>query len=479
MPTEKYAHGPEILEQAQRIGHRFGLYKNALFHTSVQEAIWDEASAHWVIRTNRHDEFTAQFLGLGTGLLQVPKLPGIPGIESFKGHSFHTSRWDYSYTGGDAKGSPMHKLSDKRIAIIGTGATSVQVVPRVARDAKELLVFQRTPSSVDVRNNQPTDPVWFKEIAQPGWQQRWMDSFVANMSPAPPTEDLIQDGWTELMHRIQNKIKELPKNQRTPKNMLDVFEDADNEKMEQIRCRIDGVVEDKDTAQQLKAWYRQLCKRPCFHDQYLPAFNKSSVQLVHTDGKGVERVTETSVVVAGRHYPVDCIVYASGFQVGFGANLSFDIIGRNGVKLTDYWSDGMRSKHGIHVHGFPNAFLVQPTQGANFVANVPTGINDSAKTIAAVVNHTLRNGYRHVDVTKHAEDSWMALLATHAGTILGNNDTCTPGYYNNEGQLDERSKKLVGYPLGAHAFFKYINDWRQSGEFDGLEFSEKGLRSRL
>lgn len=477
MPSEKYAHGPEILEQAQRIGRHYGLYENALFHTKVLRLVWDENASRWIIHTHRGDEFTATFVGLGTGLMHVPKLPGIPGIEAFKGHSFHTSRWDYDYTGGDSKGARMQGLADKRVAIIGTGATAVQVVSRVARDAKELLVFQRTPSSVDVRNNCPTDPAWFAEIAKPGWQQLWMDSFTAQIGfGAPPTEDLVQDGWTDLNKRTRDKIRALPRSQRTTKGMLEALEDSDNEKMQQIRDRVSSIVKDDATAEKLKAWYRQLCKRPCFHDEYLNAFNQPSVQLVDTDGKGVERVTESGVVAQGKEYPVDCIVYASGFHVGFeksAFNLC-EIVGRNGVTLTDYWAEGMRSKHGIHVHGFPNAFLVQPSQGAMMIANVPSGINDSAKTIAAVVKHAVRNSLLHVEVSKEAESDWVDLCVSMRGS-----SDCTPGYYNNEGQPDAHSQTNIAYPAGPWAFFKYIDEWRNSGSFDGIQFSSPKLRSRL
>ena len=160
-PTEKYAHAPEILEQCRRIGRQYRLYEKALFQTEVTELRWDDARSRWVVSTSRGDRFTASFVGLGIGPLHVPKLPGIPGIETFKGHAFHTSRWDYDYTGGDPNGAPLTGLADMRVAIIGTGATSVQAVPHLARAAKQLLVVQRTPSSVDVRGNAPIDPEWF------------------------------------------------------------------------------------------------------------------------------------------------------------------------------------------------------------------------------------------------------------------------------------------------------------------------------
>ncbi|HSB98961.1 MAG TPA: NAD(P)/FAD-dependent oxidoreductase, partial [Burkholderiaceae bacterium] len=336
MPSEKYAHGPEILAHSQRIGRQFGLYEHALFHTEVQDLSWDAARAVWVVRTDRGDAFTAQFIGLGTGPLHVAKLPGIPGIETFRGHAFHTSRWDYGYTGGDPRGAPMTRLADKRVAIIGTGATAVQCVPHLARDCAALWVFQRTPSSVDVRANAPIDRAWFAGIATPGWQQRWLENFTANQAGGTASEDLVQDGWTDLARRIRAKVMRLPREQMTPPAMLAAFEDSDDEKMNEIRARVDAIVKDPDTAHKLKAWYRQLCKRPCFHDEYLHAYNRPNCHLVDTEGKGVERIDETGVWVGGVHYELDCLIYASGFEVGteFSRRSGFDPIGRDGLALS-------------------------------------------------------------------------------------------------------------------------------------------------
>jgi len=473
MPTEKYAHAPEILEHCQRIGKQFELYANALFHTEVTDLEWDAGRSRWIIRTNRGDEFTAQFLGMGTGPLHVPKLPGIPGIESFRGHSFHTSRWDYDYTGGDPNGAPMEKLADKRVAIIGTGATAVQCVPHLARACQELYVFQRTPSSVDVRDNRPTDPEWFAEIATPGWQQRWLENFTANQTGGIVADDLVMDGWTDLARRVREKIMSLPAEEFTPEGMLAAYEDSDFEKMEEIRNRVDSIVEDPETAQALKAWYRQLCKRPCFHDEYLDAYNEPGTHLVDTDGRGVERITETGVVVAGVEHPVDCIIYASGFEVGTDhtRRAGFDLTGRDGEKLSEHWAQGMRTKHGIHVHGFPNAFLVQLAQGANLISNVPHNFIETGTTIAMIVKHALDHGYSEVEVTQEAEDAWIELLLSGTGFgIIGSPD-CTPGYYNNEGRPAGPGRELfVGYPMGAMAYFQYLDAWRTKGDFDGLEF---------
>ena len=471
-PSEKYAHAPEILAQCKRIGVQFGLYRNALFHTEVTDLSWDESVTAWRIKTNRGDNFTAQFLGVGTGPLHVPKLPGIPGIEDFEGHSFHTSRWDYAYTGGDPNGAPLDKLKDKRVAIIGTGATAVQCVPHLARAAKKLYVFQRTPSSVDVRANQPIDPEWFSNIATPGWQQRWLENFTENQAGGGADEDLVQDGWTDLSRRIRARIAMLPPEQRNPGAMWAAFEDADFEKMEEIRARADAIVRDRETAQRLKAWYRQLCKRPCFHDDYLQAFNEPSTTLVDTDGKGVERITRKGVVANGVEYDVDCIIYASGFEVGteFTGRAGFDLTGRDGLRLSEAWAEGMRSKHGTHVHGFPNLFFVQPTQGANLISNVPHNLTEAGKTVAMIIREAQRRGAREVEVSKAAQEAWVELLLTGPGRMIGSQD-CTPGYYNNEGQdPGPAARYAIGYPQGASAYFRYLEGWRNSGQFEGLEF---------
>ncbi len=472
MPTEKYAHAPEILEQSQRIGRTFGLYNKALFHTRVTDMTWDEAARVWVIETDRGDRFTADFIGMGTGPLHVPKLPGIPGLASFKGHSFHTSRWDYDYTGGDTHGAPLDKLRDKRVAIIGTGATSVQCVPHLARAAGTLYVVQRTPSSVDVRANAPIDPEWFAGVATPGWQRRWLENFALNVGMGGAPDDWVQDGWTDLSRRIRARVMALPPEQMTPEGMIAAYEDSDFEKMEEIRARAETIVNDPETAEKLKAWYRQLCKRPCFHDAYLQAFNEPGTHLVDTDGKGVERIDETGFWVGGKHYEVDCIIFASGFEVGTGhtRRAGFDITGVGGAKLSEAWADGMRTLHGLQVHGFPNAFLVQFAQAANFIVNVPHNWTETGSSVAAIVAHAGATGATRVDADAEAQAKWVELLLSGPGMMIGAPD-CTPGYYNNEGQEpDPATRYAVGYPAGAVAFFKYMERWRNDGKFEGVVF---------
>jgi cation diffusion facilitator CzcD-associated flavoprotein CzcO len=473
MPSQKYVFAPEIFEHCQRIAKTFGLRDNALFSTAVTSLEWDDPSSRWVIHTDRGDAIRARFVAMGTGPLNRPKLPGIPGIETFAGPTFHTSRWDYTCTGGDAMGAPMERLADKRVGIIGTGATAVQCIPPLTRDAGELFVFQRTPSSIDERNNHPIDPEWFATL-EPGWQQKWLLNFATLQTGGFADEDLVKDGWTDISTRIRDRVVAAVENgeEFTPELAERAFEDSDDDKMNEIRARVDRVVEDPATAQALKAWYRQLCKRPCFHDEYLQAYNQPNCHLVDTDGRGVERIDETGVWVGREHYELDCLIFASGFEVGtsYARRAGFDTIGRSGETLDERWADGMETMHGMHVHGFPNLFVVGFSQAANLISNITHNLTEAGTTIAAIVRHAIDVGADQVEVTETAEREWMQLLDSSPASFMGNAD-CTPGYYNNEGQpLGPKARfAMSGYPLGPVAFFEFIEQWRTGG-FDGLEF---------
>jgi cation diffusion facilitator CzcD-associated flavoprotein CzcO len=474
LPSQKYTLANEIFGHARRIATHFGLYDNALFSTEVTSLEWDEASARWIIRTNRDDEMRAGFVVMGTGPLHRPKLPGIPGIETFAGRAFHTSRWDYDYTGGDAAGAALENLADKRVGIIGTGATAVQCIPHLARSAKELYVFQRTPSSIDVRNNQKIEPDWFTTL-EPGWQQKWLMNFAILQTGGFADEDLVKDGWTDISQRIRDRVVADMGEDFGPESIERAYEASDDEKMTEIRARVDAIVSDPATADALKPWYRQLCKRPCFHDEYLQAYNEPGTHLVDTNGRGVDRIDETGVIVAGVHYELDCLIFASGFEVGtdYARRSGFETLGRSGLKLSEHWADGMQSMHGIHVHGFPNVFILGPSQGANLISNIPHNLTEAAATIAAVTSHALEVGADEVEVTETAEQAWVKLLESSARSILANPD-CTPGYYNNEGKPLGRRERLnaSGYPEGPVAYFEYIDAWRRSGDFTGLEFRQ-------
>ncbi len=500
IPTEKYAHGPEILEQSKNIATKYNLYDNALLHTEVTDLSWEETNNCWRIKTNRGDNFTATFLGVGTGPFVTPKLPGIPGIQTFKGHSFHTSRWDYEYTGGSPDlggeltrkgggskiGAPLNKLGNKVVALIGTGATAVQCVPHLAAACKKLYIFQRTPSSVDKRGNIETDKnYYFQKIKEePGWQTKFQENFAGiNTGRAKPgEEDLVKDGWTDLMTRILKSIKNTPRDKLSRDAVMKAFEDADNEKMNEIRARTNEIVHNRETADKLKAWYRQLCKRPTFHDEYLESFNRPSVTLVDCSvTKGVERINDDGLIVDGKEYKVDCIIYGSGFEVGgdMAKKNGFEITGQNGLTLTSYWKNGMRSKHGIHIHSFPNLFYQGLGQNAAYAVNVPHNYVEQGKTVGAILAHAKRHGYDRVEVTKGVEDAWVEKILS--GVPRQGMESCTPGYYNNEGRTEDMEiRRYYGaYPDGPLAYFKYLQKWRRDGIFDGIEFSSRNRASIL
>jgi cation diffusion facilitator CzcD-associated flavoprotein CzcO len=474
VPSAKYVHAPEIHAHAKRIATTFGLYDGALLSTGITEVVWDDESSRWIIRTDRGDELRARHVTMGTGPLHRPKLPGIPGLHDFAGHAFHTSRWDYAYTGGDPSGAPMTGLADKRVGIIGTGATAVQCIPHLAATAGELLVFQRTPSSIDVRANHAIDPDWFASL-QPGWQRRWLHNFATLQTGGFADEDLVMDGWTDIAQRIRDRVVAMVQGGATfdAETMRRAYEESDDEKMGEIRARVDEIVTDPATAEALKPWYRQLCKRPCFHDEYLQAYNRPSVRLVDTDGRGVERIDATGVWVDGTHYEVDCLIFASGFEVGTGLarRSGFEVTGRDGETLTDHWADGMRTFHGIEVHGFPNLSIVSIAQNGSLISNVTHNHVASADAIAAVIAHAEAIGATEVEVTAEAEQGWLDRIAAGTSTVFGDPD-CTPGYYNNEGQpFDEATRQSQSrFPEGPVAFFEYLEAWRTAGDFAGLEF---------
>jgi cation diffusion facilitator CzcD-associated flavoprotein CzcO len=476
VPSAKYVAAPEIHAHARRIAETFGLYDRALLSTGIVSVDWDEASARWIVRTDRGDELRARWLCMGTGPLHRPKLPAVPGLETFGGPAFHTSRWDWSVTGGDPGGAPMTGLAGKRVGIIGTGATAVQCIPHLARSAGELLVFQRTPSAVDARNNSPIDPAWFAGL-EPGWQRKWMENFTTLQTLGFADDDLVMDGWTDISRRIRDRVVALVAAGAQPDadTLLRAYEESDDEKMDEIRARVDAIVADTDTAAALKPWYRQLCKRPCFHDEYLDAFNLPGTRLVDTDGRGVERIDVGGAWVGGVHHPLDVLVIASGFEVGtsHARRSGYDVRGRDGIRLSEKWSEGMRSLHGIHVHGFPNLFIIGFAQGSNQIANVPQNYVENSLAIADVVAHARASGAETVEPTLSAEDEWVEFISSGAQRGLRGNADCTPGYYNNEGRPMGRREMLngAGHPGGPGAFFAHLDEWRTNGRFEGLGFS--------
>ena len=476
MPKEKYSYAPEIFEHTQRVGHHFGLYDNAIFQTRVKEVRWLEEEKCWRVSTNHNDDIKAQFVIQATGPANRPKLPGIPGIKSFKGHTFHTSRWDYDYTGGDHKGG-LTKLADKKVAIIGTGATAIQCVPFLGKHAEKLIVFQRTPSSVDLRGNKPTDEEWYKSL-EPGWQRERRENFAAVLFGQEFANDLVNDGWTDIARRIGLSLM----NRNADSGNLDMAEIAlraeiaDFQKMNEIRARVEAECDNDETAEKLKPWYRQFCKRPTFNDDYLASFSRSNVALVDVSGsKGVEAITEKGVVANGVEYEVDCIIYSTGFEITTAAHrrVDFDTLGRNGESLYDHWAKGYRTLHGLSSHGFPNWFTIGINQNA-LSPNMTSMFDDQAVHVSYIIDEVKKRGKQVAEPTAEAEQQWVDHIVELAGSGAAASkflQDCTPGYYNREGQPTTANVQNSTYVPGIIAFNKLLKDWREAGTLDGVELS--------
>ena len=459
MPTEKYASAPEIFAYCQLIGRHFGLYPHALFQTEISTAEWDESSQRWQVATSRGDTLSAKFFVTAGGILHKAKLPGIPGIEDFEGRAFHTSRWDYGFTGGGPT-ELMDQLSDKRVGIIGTGATAIQAVPRLAETAKELFVFQRTPSPVGLRDNGPTDEQWFNSL-EPGWQAERVHNFTQAVTGKKPAQDLVGDGWTQVMWEDTQTAT-------VDQEEADRLEQSDFETMEALRARVDEIVDDPETAAKLKPWYGKHCKRVCFHDGYLPSFNRENVHLVDTDGRGVEAVTPGGVVAGGVEYPLDLLVFASGFEVttDLEHRLGFDPRGRNGVAMSERWNDGAHTLHGILSAEFPNMMMISLVQ-AGFGTNFLHFLSESAKHVAWLIATCLDRGVTTIEATPEAEEEWLGLLLGVASGIADYSTGCTPGYYNSEQGRDPKAARNLVYTGSLLEYAGYLEQWRETEGFPG------------
>ncbi|KAB7754960.1 flavin-containing monooxygenase [Mycolicibacterium mucogenicum] len=480
MPSKKFADGAEILAHCQHIGKHFGLYDGALFSTQVRTVRWDEDIKRWRLSTNRGDDIRARFVVMTQGSYNRPKLPGIPGIKDFRGHVFHSARWDYQYTGGDASGG-LDKLADKRVALVGTGATGVQLVPHLARDARHLYVFQRTPSSVDFRGNQPTDPAWAQSL-QPGWQaerkrnfHRW-SPFEGVVFDAP---DQVCDFWTELGRNLTARIAASPDpGALGVEQIMAMREEEDYKIMERLRRRIADVVDDPGTAEALKPYYRFMCKRPTSSDEYLPSFNRANVTLVDVSAsQGAERLTPAGIVANGVEYEVDCVIFASGFEISTEISRRYameTIEGRGGVSLFDHWRDSYQTLHGMTSRGFPNQFHTGFIQGG-VSANTTAMFEQQAEHIAYIIAEAIKRGAATVEPSQAGQDAWVATIRELAFDNSAFDNSCTPGYYNNEGRgFGAATRSFLGevYTPGFYAFDDLLKAWRDAGDLDGLELGD-------
>ena len=429
VPTMKFASGFEILEYCQKLADKFGFYEHCLFHTTVQETKWDEAVGRWIVTTDRGDRMRARFVILANGILTTPKLARIDGMQKFKGETFHTSRWNYHVD-----------LNGKTVGIIGTGATAVQAIPELAKVVKELFVFQRTPSSIDIRDQrETTDEERRAWAAEPGWAR----ARRARFSKISAGRTAIQANDDYLAGRVPD-FKERKQYERmlSAEELLDKQLDSNFRIMEQIRARVDAIVKDPKTAAALKPYYPYGCKRPTFHDEFLPVFNLPHVHLVDTAPTGVREINEKGVVHDGVEYPLDVLIYATGFQ--WMATSTFNMItGRGGRTLTEKWTaEGTKTFLGLHSHGFPNLFIVSGPQGGGGSFNFTDAIDAHGDYVVWMLETMRERGERIVDVRQEPENEY----AQHCRQV----DIATAplrdciSYYNGEGGAEPGSLAYYG-----------------------------------
>jgi cation diffusion facilitator CzcD-associated flavoprotein CzcO len=494
VPKHRYSAGEEIRTYAHLAAEKWGLADSTVWQTKAQKLVWDEDSKEWqveLVQQRKGEQpqtlnIRAQFVATVNGVLNWPKVPGVPGILDFKGDIFHSSRWNYALTGGSPTDPSLPKLQGKRVAIIGTGATAVQIIPHLARWSKHLYVVQRTPAAVDRRDQRETDPEWFRQhvATSPGWQRERLRNFHHHFTTEKqPDVNLVDDEWTRAVGMVA-----IAGNAAGPKTMEELpaymqkLHALDLPRQDRIRRRAEQEVKDPAVAKKLQAWYPTWCKRPTFHDEYLATFNRDNVTLVDTDGKGLDKITSDSIVAGDQTYPVDVIVCATGFRAPFTGSPAqkgnMDIIGRNGVSMNDEWARaGPSTQHGVLDTNFPNLFLSGPWQASNspnYLFNVDVLAKLSAYILAEAKRKANGSPFT-VSPTAEASQNWGMQVLMHSApmaAIAG----CTPSYFNVEGMIDRAPPEMQMvmarsglWGSGIEDFVRIVEAWRDEGSMQGIE----------
>jgi cyclohexanone monooxygenase len=434
-PTMKFASGFEILEYCQSIATKYGFYDRCLFHTTVGETTWDEDAGRWTVTTDRGDKMRARYVVLANGILTTPRLARIDGMETYQGDAFHTSRWDYNVD-----------LKDRRVGIIGTGATAVQAIPELAKIVKELYVFQRTPSSIDVRDQRETTQAEIDAWSQePGWsraRRERLATISSGRTALKGNDDFLSGKVSDTKTRKQHTTP------ISPEELMQKQLNTNFRIMEQIRARVDATVKDPKTAEALKPYYSYGCKRPAFHDEFLTTFNMDHVTLVDTAPLGVREINAKGVVHGGVEYPLDVLIYATGFQ--WMATSTFEmIIGRGGQSLRQKWqSEGTKTFLGLHSHGFPNLLIMSGPQGGGGQFNFTRGIESHTDYVVWMLTTLRDRGASLIDVKQEPEDEYAA-HCREADTRTRPLRDCV-SYYNGEGKAEPGSLAYYGGPKKWH-----------------------------
>jgi cation diffusion facilitator CzcD-associated flavoprotein CzcO len=498
IPKHRYSTGDEIRTYAEIAAQKWGVSDSAVFQTQARKMVWDEDSKEWQVELVQKRKGTesqtlnirANFVATVNGALNWPKLPGVPGVLNFKGDVFHSSRWNYGLTGGSAADPSLEKLKGKRVAIVGTGCTAVQIIPHLAKWASHVYVVQRTPAAVDDRRQWETDPEWFRSEVAPATSKGWQRERLRNLhqhltTEKQPEKNLIGDGWTHAVGMCA--VAGNPHGPKTPDDLPEYMKKLhalDDPRQNRIRKRVEKVVKDPELAKRLQAWYPTWCKRPAFaaDDEYLDTFNRDNVTLVDTDGKGLNSMTADSIVAGDQSYPVDVVIFATGYRAPFtgtpAQKANIEIIGSNGISMNEDWGrKGPSTQHGVMDANFPNLFLSGPWQAAlspNNLFNVDALAKQSAYILQKAKEKAGSKPFA-VTVSAEAAEAWGMQVLMHSApmaAIIG----CTPSYFNVEGGIDRTPPEfqpimarsgLWGH--GIESFMDVIDAWREVGNMQGIE----------
>ncbi|MGE0312171.1 MAG: flavin-containing monooxygenase [Lautropia sp.] len=409
--TERFAAQPEILRYAIHVADRFGLRRDIAFSTRVLSARFDETDGAWLVGTDDGQATRARFLVMATGCLSSTHLPAIAGRETFAGESLHTGAWPHG---------PVD-FTGRRVAVIGTGSSAVQSIPLIAEQASALIVFQRTATWSIPARNRPVDPAYEAQVKADyaGFRRR---------------NDLMQAGFGANQPRNDRSVLDASPAERDAVfaafwargglgfgatfNDLMLGEEANGYATAFLRARIREIVRDPAVAELLCPRQPVGCKRICIDSGYYETFNRDNVSLVDVSATPIERITPRGPVVAGREYPVDAIVYATGFDAMTGALLKIDIRGRDGVSLRSRWEAGPTTYLGLSIAGFPNLFTISGPGSPSVLTNMLVSIEQHVNWIADCLAWMRVHGRTRIEADPDAERAWGAHVNAVADRTL-------------------------------------------------------------
>jgi cation diffusion facilitator CzcD-associated flavoprotein CzcO/acetyl esterase/lipase len=397
--SEKYATQPEILRYLNHIADKHDLRRHITFSTRVRQAGWDDGASLWRVRTDGGDDVSARFVVMATGCLSMPKQAEVDGLESFTGEVYFTSRWPHD---------PVD-FTGKRVAVIGTGSSGVQSIPVIAEEAREVVVFQRTPTfSIPARNGQ-VSPERLALFAANEADYR----SAARMSPGGiPMERSITPTFS---------VSEAERQQRYERawgigelfEAINVYADvlsnpaANHEFAEFFRNKIRAIVDDPQTASDLcPTDYPVATKRPCLDTNYYATYNLPHVRLVNVRKHPIRQITETGIDTAHEAFTFDAIVFATGFDAVTGAITAVDITGRDDAALKDKWADGPQTYLGLTTAGFPNLFLITGPGSPSVLSNMAVSIEQHVDWVLDCLGHLRAHGFAAIEPTATAEAGW-------------------------------------------------------------------------